>query len=57
MPLHTEMHVYADIVLECQRCYGLCRFSEAAKRRSCPSCGLDIVNWDDLLASLPQENA
>ena len=55
MPLQTEMSVYPDVVLECQRCYGICRLIDAAKRRTCPSCGLDIINWDELIASLQEQ--
>ena len=52
MSPHTTMIIYQDVVLECQHCYRICRLVDASVRRSCPSCGLDIANWDDLVGTL-----
>jgi len=48
MPAHMTMAFYTGIVLECQHCYRLCRWTDAAARRNCPHCGLDISNWQAL---------
>ena len=48
MAQQTTMAIYQDVVLECQHCYVICRYSEAAVRRNCPACGLAIANWDEL---------
>jgi hypothetical protein len=48
MNQQTTMDIYRDIVLECQHCYAVCRYAEASRRRTCPSCGLAITNWDAL---------
>lgn len=48
MSQQTTMALCQDIVLECQHCYTVCRYTEASKRRKCPSCGLAIVNWEAL---------
>ncbi|ETX04397.1 hypothetical protein [Candidatus Entotheonella palauensis] len=48
MPAQITMAFYTGIVLECQHCYRICRWSDAAVRRNCPSCGLDIGNWQAL---------
>ena len=44
----TTMQIYQGLVLECQHCYAICRYQEAAVRRNCPHCGLPIANWDAL---------
>jgi hypothetical protein len=48
MPAHITMMLYTGIVLECQHCYRICRWVDAAVRRNCPSCGLNIGNWQAL---------
>lgn len=48
MPAQITMAFYTGIVLECQHCYRICRWDEAAVRRNCPSCGLHIGNWQAL---------
>ena len=48
MGSETVMTVYQGVVLECQNCYTVCRFADTTARRHCPSCGLDIQNWDEL---------
>jgi hypothetical protein len=48
MPAHVTMALYTDIVLECQNCYQICRWTDAAVRQNCPSCGLHIGNWQTL---------
>lgn len=48
MAQQTTMAIYQDVVLECQHCYVICRYSEAAVRHNCPACGLVIANWDEL---------
>ncbi len=50
MPPQTTMTLYQGVVLECQRCYAICRFPDAATRCHCPFCGLDIANWEELSA-------
>lgn len=45
----TTMAIYQGIVLECQHCYAICRFTDAAVRRNCPACGQDITNWEELI--------
>jgi hypothetical protein len=52
MPQQITMTLYQDIVLECQHCYMICRYTEAVARRNCPACGLTIANWDDLTAAI-----
>ena len=51
----TTMTIYRDIVLECQHCYMICRFADAAIRRKCPSCGRDIVAWEALVETVQQQ--
>ena len=48
MTPQTVMHVYRGVVLECQSCYRVCRYHEAAVRRNCPDCGLPIAHWQEL---------
>ncbi|ETX02325.1 MAG: hypothetical protein ETSY1_04085 [Candidatus Entotheonella factor] len=48
MPAQITMALYTGIVLECQHCYHICRLADAEKRYNCPSCGLDIGNWQTL---------
>jgi predicted RNA-binding Zn-ribbon protein involved in translation (DUF1610 family) len=48
MAQQTTMTIYQDIVLECQHCYVICRYMEAAVRRNCPACGRAIANWAEL---------
>jgi predicted RNA-binding Zn-ribbon protein involved in translation (DUF1610 family) len=48
MAPQTIMAIYQDVVLECQHCYVICRYAEAAARHNCPACGLAIANWDEL---------
>ncbi len=48
MPPQTTMRIYPDVVLECQHCYHICRYTEAAVRRNCPACGRSIANWETL---------
>jgi hypothetical protein len=50
MPQQTTMMLYEDVVLECQHCYMICRYVDAAVRRSCPACGRTIANWAELAA-------
>jgi hypothetical protein len=50
MAQQTTMTIYRDVVLECQHCYSICRYSDAAVRRNCPACGLTIGNWPELSA-------
>jgi hypothetical protein len=52
MAQQTTMTVYRDVVLECQHCYMICRYSEAAVRRNCPACGRAIGNWHELTDAL-----
>jgi predicted RNA-binding Zn-ribbon protein involved in translation (DUF1610 family) len=53
----TTMTVYRDVVLECQRCFTICRYAEAAVRHNCPACGRAIANWDELAAALNRVSA
>jgi hypothetical protein len=46
------MTIYQGIVLECQHCYMICRYTEAMARHNCPACGLTIANWDELTAAI-----
>jgi hypothetical protein len=48
MPAQITMAFYHGIVLECQHCYQVCRWTDAAVRQNCPSCGLNIGNWQTL---------
>ena len=48
MTSQTVMRVYWGVVLECQFCYRVCRYHEAAVRRNCPACGLPIAHWQEL---------
>lgn len=48
MAQQTTMTICQDVVLECQHCYRICRYREAAGRQNCPSCGRTIDNWKDL---------
>ncbi len=57
MPAQTTMVLYTGIVLECQRCYHICRWGDAATRRHCPHCGLDIDNWQALVDEVKQRTA
>jgi hypothetical protein len=57
MPAHITMALYTGIVLECQHCYRICRWSEATVRRNCPSCGLEIGNWQALTDELAKREA
>ena len=50
MPQLTTMTLYQDVVLECQHCYMICRYLDAAVRRHCPACGRTIANWAELAA-------
>ena len=56
MPQQTTMTLYQDVVLECQHCYMICRYSDAAVRRNCPACGRAITNWAEL-AVMRQEQS
>jgi hypothetical protein len=56
MPQQTTMTLYRDVVLECQHCYMICRYSDAAVRRNCPACGRTIANWAEL-AAMRQEQS
>ncbi len=49
MRSQTMMTLYPKIVLECQNCHMICRLTDTTARRNCPSCGLDVANWDDLM--------
>ena len=51
MAQQTTMIIYRDVVLECQHCYMICRYNEAAVRRNCPACGRAIDNWQELAAA------
>ncbi len=51
----TTMTMYRDIVLECQHCYMICRFADAAMRRKCPSCGRDIAAWEALVETVQKQ--
>ena len=55
MPQQTSVMIYRDVVLECQHCYMICRYSDAEVRQSCPSCGRDIANWAAIMESVRQE--
>lgn len=57
MPAQTTMVFYTGIALECQRCYRICRWSDAAVRRHCTHCGLDIGNWQALAEALKKQAA
>ena len=57
MRSQTTMIRYLDIVLECQKCYMICRLSDAMARRSCPSCGLGIANWEAYRATIREDIA
>jgi hypothetical protein len=50
MAQQTTMTLYQDVVLECQHCYMICRYTDAAVRRNCPACGRAIANWAELVA-------
>jgi hypothetical protein len=52
MPPQSTMHIYQGIALECQHCYMICRYTDAAVRRNCPACGLAIANWPALEAAV-----
>jgi hypothetical protein len=52
MAQQTSMAIYQDIALECQHCYTICRYTDAAVRRNCPACGLIIANWAELAAAV-----
>jgi predicted RNA-binding Zn-ribbon protein involved in translation (DUF1610 family) len=52
MPQQTTMAIYQDIVLECQHCYIICRYTETVARRNCPACGLTITNWAELTQAI-----
>jgi hypothetical protein len=54
MAQQTTMTLYQEIVLECQRCYTICRYTDAARRRNCPACGLAIANWEALVEMVHQ---
>jgi len=54
MRSQTTMIRYPDIALECQKCYTICRLLDAMARQSCPSCGLGIANWEELMTALQQ---
>jgi predicted RNA-binding Zn-ribbon protein involved in translation (DUF1610 family) len=56
MPQQTTMTLYQDVVLECQHCYMICRYTDAAVRRNCPACGRAIANWAKL-AAMRQEQS
>ncbi|GIX47974.1 MAG: hypothetical protein KatS3mg131_2185 [Candidatus Tectimicrobiota bacterium] len=55
MTPQTTMQRYQGVVLECQHCYALCRYRDAAVRRTCPGCGHTIANWEELTAALCRE--
>ncbi len=57
MPAQTTMAFYTGIVLECQRCYQVCRWEDATVRRNCPHCGLDIGNWQTVLKEVQKRAA
>jgi len=57
MPAHITMTLYTGIVLECEHCYRICRWSEAMVRRNCPSCGLEIGNWQALTNEVTKHEA
>jgi predicted RNA-binding Zn-ribbon protein involved in translation (DUF1610 family) len=50
VPQQTTMTFYQDVVLECQHCYMICRYVDAAVRHNCPACGRAIANWTELAA-------
>jgi hypothetical protein len=52
MAQQTTMTIYQDVVLECQHCYTICRYTDAVVRRHCPACGLAIANWEALTESI-----
>ena len=51
MAPQTTMRICQDLILECQHCYMICRYTDAAVRRNCPACGLAIANWETLTAA------
>jgi predicted nucleic acid-binding Zn-ribbon protein len=55
MPQQTSMTIYRDVVLECQHCYMICRYSDAEVRQSCPSCGRNISNWTAIMEALRKD--
>lgn len=55
MPQQTSMTIYREVVLECQHCYMICRYSDAEVRQSCPSCGRNISNWAAMMEAVRQE--
>ena len=55
MAQYATMTIYQGVVLECQHCYVICRYADAAVRRNCPACGRDIANWKELMATLQEE--
>lgn len=55
MPQQTRMTIYQDVVLECQHCYMICRYTDADGRRSCPSCGRTIANWAAIAEAVRKE--
>ena len=56
MPQQTTMTLYRDVVLECQHCYVICRYTDAAVRRNCPACGRAIANWAELAAMYQEQS-
>jgi hypothetical protein len=52
MASQTTMTIYQEVALECQHCYLICRYIDAAVRRNCPACGLTIANWEGLTAAV-----
>ncbi len=57
MPAQVTMAFFTGVVLECQNCYQICRLDEASIRRNCPSCGLDIGNWQALMEEVKSRSA
>lgn len=55
MPQQTRMTIYRDVVLECQHCYMICRYTDANARQSCPSCGRNISNWAALTEAVRKD--
>jgi hypothetical protein len=54
MAQQTTMAIYQGMVLECQHCYAICRYTDAAVRRNCPACGRAVANWK-MLSEAAQE--
>lgn len=55
MAQQTKMIIHQGVVLECQHCYVICRYTEAAVRHNCPACGRAIANWNELAKAVQEK--